>query len=293
MADMIDYQSWYLSSWIALRDISDCLSGLGAVLIDGDALIHHLMKSGERDESALRVKHQDFVQKLAMNGLERVVVVFFTKYSKTTTVDENNNILKLALFGPALMYSSWQDQDFLRLVEDEHACSFITSDQNIYNKDGLQFESLHFISKLIPVCLLDESKFENFETSFFVLDPDRRFETLNICTERSQPMLSNTIHSSSNDPKVPNLHQIKCSKLRKILGAPLESIEKVSASSMPSSFAGYANLWTSDIPVRFDRQHPKFQPSKYPNQDNQKYSRFMVSKLHYPSIQSTHIYFFI
>ena len=188
---MSTYKSWCLDE--TKKDyvnLNDTFQGMGAMIFDGDALMHHIYKFSKgfelNIEDALpqnksRSKVKCFLKKFSNSGSDRIIVIFFHNYSHFTVYDAKNEDLKVVKSlsrilekNSYVVFTDWKnDPKWDDFVCTEHISCMATTLLNWHREPDSQFELIHEVCmhRKIQVCLIEHIKSTNKGMLSFLIQP--------------------------------------------------------------------------------------------------------------------------
>ena len=190
-------KNWfYKKSIVFYDDASNTFSGMGNVLVEGNALLMHtfgilnteqivtiLNNSPQNDLSNYQDRIRKFHDNILKTGLVGLKIAFFAKYSTSFTIENSLRLIKiLSEFLDTLcleyrVFSSWDENadDWKAFISDEHVSFVIASTLNVYNENDVQYEFLYDTCKVkkIQVCLIEYLEFVNLGMYSFLIYCDK------------------------------------------------------------------------------------------------------------------------
>lgn len=182
-------KNWYFSRFHNYVNLSNLFAGFGALVIEGDSLVHYLYKNEDLANDS-KSKLNKLIQKdFKEAGFDKIYIIFFHNHSKwTESCDDLGLTLKQPLLqltsdlvGYVRIFNSWTNNDWLNFVDDEHISVFLTTDSEIYKKKDSQFDLIDYICNTnnLQTALIDNLKFIDLKVNSFLIDSNREYHSLN------------------------------------------------------------------------------------------------------------------
>ena len=200
------------------KNISELFSGLGTLLIDGDALIDYIELLSERnDEFITNVEIDKFIEKLKKSGFDKIEVIVFNDYFSKFDKFKNDDLNILFQNQRYLVFENVDtDSKWNCYVSNEQISTLLTNIfLNSRVNNNLEKIRNSYISKImseneISVGILNEIKFHGLSLSTFLIDFQNA--DLNLFRETTEVNKKNVNLSTCNFDS----HEIRHEKLLQI-----------------------------------------------------------------------------
>jgi hypothetical protein len=282
-------------------------TGLGTLLIEGDALLNYLKRSESSVEKAdqdLSDAILDFVNKFNKAGFDKIKIIFFEKISywieksSSDEMDLKSEIKSILdrLNLDYVLFKDWSKNDvFNQFFVNERISLFITSDLDIYKQEDIQFTLIHEMSAKIQVCIMTNLKFQNLYVQCFLVLANSEYSFLKDeknLNNKSTILKENVVDldekleqdmklCSQNRGLKFQLYALQNPEVKEILDLPTTDLnkneleakkEEIFLSSQDNFFNYSDRTFEINLVMKFDREKFAYETTL---KQNQKYYRYM------------------